>query len=211
MYKRDYSSFVENDFIDDISIQNWDVCNNNDTNLKFNDFLWRVEGCIDRNAPLKRLNNKQQKMLNPWINKNIKMISHRERLLHRKKDDPTNHHLERAYKLFRNRITREIKKSKKKYYKEYFENNISNMKKTWQGIKEIINMNNKSGPQINQLNYKGKLVDNNKDIANNFNDFFTNIGLLLDNEIPVSQWVYSIPPTKNTTFLLDFPRQILMK
>ena len=62
MYKRDYSSFVENGFIDDISIQNWDVCNNNDTNLKFNDFLWRVEGCIDRHAPLKRLNNKQQKI-----------------------------------------------------------------------------------------------------------------------------------------------------
>ena len=42
-------------------------------------------------------------------------------------------------------------------------------------------MNNKSGPQINQLNYKGKLVDNNKDIANHFNDFFTNIGPILDN------------------------------
>ena len=84
------------------------------------------------------------------------MISHRERLLHRKKDDPSNQHLERSYKLFRNRINREIKKSKKKYYKEYFENNISNMKKTWQGIKQIINMNNKLGPKITQLNYKGK-------------------------------------------------------
>ena len=141
-------------------------------------------------------------MLNPWINKNIiKMISHR------KKDDPTNHHLKRAYKLFRNRITREIKKSKKKYYKEYFENNISNMKKTWQGIKEIINMNNKSGPQINQLNYKGKLVDNNKDIANNFNDFFTNIGPLLDNEIPVSQCpngsIVYLPPRIPHSFLIS--------
>ena len=135
------------------------------------------------------------------------MISHRERLLHRKKDDPTNHHLERAYKLFRNRITREIKKSKKKYYKEYFENNISNMKKTWQGIKEIINMNNKSGPQINQLNYKGKLVDNNKDIANNFNDFFTNIGPILDNEIPVSQRpngsIVYLPPRIPHSFLIS--------
>ena len=135
------------------------------------------------------------------------MISHRERLLHGKKDDPTYHHLERAYKLFRNRITREIKKSKKKYYKEYFENNISNMKKTWQGIKEIINMNNKSGPQINQLNYKGKFVDNNKDIANNFNDFFTNIGPILDNEIPVSQRpngsIVYLPPRIPHSFLIS--------
>ena len=115
------------------------------------------------------------------------MISHRERLLHRKKDDPSNQHLERSYNLFRNRINTEIKKSKKKYYKEYFENNISNMKKTWQGIKQIINMNNKLGPKITQLNYKGKMVDTNEDIANTFNDFFTNIGPILDNEIHVSQ------------------------
>ena len=209
VYKRDYSSFVETDFIDDISIQNWNVKEYDDTNSKFNDFVWRVECCIDCHAPLKRLNKKQlKKMSNPWINKDIiKMISHRERLLHRKKDDPSNQHLERSYKLFRNRINREIKKSKKKYYKEYFENNISNMKKTWQGIKQIINMNNKLGPKITQLNYKGKMVDTNEDIANTFNDFFTNIGPILDNEIPVSQRpdgskVY-LPPRIPHTFLIS--------
>ena len=39
----------------------WNANNSNDTNSKFNDFLWRVEGCVDRHAPLKRLNKKQQK------------------------------------------------------------------------------------------------------------------------------------------------------
>ena len=91
-------------------------------------------------------------MANPWISKNIiKMISHRERLLHMKKESSGNQHLEKSFKLLRNRITREIKKAKKKYYKEYFENNLNNMKKTWQGIKQIINMNNKVSPQIIQL------------------------------------------------------------
>ena len=134
------------------------------------------------------MNKKQQKkMTNPWItNEIVNMITHRERLLHRKKQDPTNQHLETSYKLFRNRITREIKKAKKKYYKEFFDNNISNMKKTWQGIKQIINMNNKSGSQITQLNYDGKHIDTNIGMANSFNDFFTNIGPILDNEIPKS-------------------------
>ena len=171
-----------------MSIQNWNANNSNDTNSKFNDFLWRVEGCVDRHAPLKRMNNRQQKkMANPWISKNIiKMISHREKLLHRKKESPCNQHLEKSYKLFRNRITREIKKAKKKYYKEYFENNINNMKKTWLGIKEIINMNNKLAPQITQLKYKGKQINTNVDMTNTFNDFFTNIGPILDSGIPVS-------------------------
>ena len=36
--------------------------------------------------------------------------------------------MEITYNLFRNRINREIKKSKKAYYQEYFQNNLSNMK-----------------------------------------------------------------------------------
>ena len=46
----------------------------------------------------------------------------------------------RAHKLFRNRITREIKKAKKEYFKQFFEDNLNNMKKTWQGIKKHINI-----------------------------------------------------------------------
>ena len=78
------------------------------------------------------------------------MISHRDRLFKKKKEDPLNQHIKHSYNLFRNRTTREIKKSRRKYYKEYFEGNLNNMKKTWQGIKQIININNKAGVQINQ-------------------------------------------------------------
>ena len=46
------------------------------------------------------------------------------------------------------------------------------MKKTWQGIKQIINMNNKVSHQITQLKYKGKQINTNVDMANTFNDFF---------------------------------------
>ena len=50
VYKRDLSSFDDQMFIDDISIQNWNAHNFKDTNSKFNDFLWRVESCVDRHA-----------------------------------------------------------------------------------------------------------------------------------------------------------------
>ena len=76
--------------------------------------------------------------------------------------DPLNQHIKRSYNLFRNRITREIKKAKRKYYKEYFDANLNNMKKTWQGIKQIINLNNGVGPHITQLQYKGKQIKTNK-------------------------------------------------
>ena len=46
----------------------------------------------------------------------------------------------KGYNLFRNRAAREIKKSKKKYYSEYFEMNKMNIKKIWSGIREIVNI-----------------------------------------------------------------------
>ena len=52
---------VTTEFTDDVSIQNWNANNSNDTNSKFNDFSWRVEGCIDCHAPLKRLNKISKK------------------------------------------------------------------------------------------------------------------------------------------------------
>ena len=115
VYLRDMSNFDEKLFIDDISIQNWNANRYTDTNSKFNDFLWRVENCVDRHAPIKKLNRKQMKKRSkPWITTRIlKMINHRERLFHKKKDNPLSVQIKNVYNLFRNRINREIKKSKK--------------------------------------------------------------------------------------------------
>ena len=114
IYKRDFSKFDEKSFIDDMSIQNWEASNFTDTNSTFDDFVWRIEDCVDRHAPFKKLNKKQvKKNSKPWINNDIiKMIRHRDRLFKKFKAVPFNNHIKSIYNLFRNRITREIKKAK---------------------------------------------------------------------------------------------------
>ena len=59
-YKRNYRNFSEESFIADISIQKWynDFTNVNDS---YNDFIFRLEGCVNRHAPIKKLNQKEQK------------------------------------------------------------------------------------------------------------------------------------------------------
>ena len=116
-FYRDYSNFNKNSFIDDVSIQNWNSPNFTNTNEKFNDFLWRLEGCVDRHAPLKKLNKKQlSNRSKPWINDNIlKLMRHRDKLLCKKKKNPTDINIKHAYNIFRNRTTREIRKAKKIY------------------------------------------------------------------------------------------------
>ena len=79
-------------------------------------------------------------MSKPWIsNELIKVINVRNRLFQREKHQPNNINIKNLYKLFRNRINREMKKSKRDHYNQFFENNINNIKKTWEGIRSIIN------------------------------------------------------------------------
>ena len=91
IFKRDMSKFENNAFIDDVSIQNWNAFENIDTNTKFDDFLWRLEGCVDRHAPIKKLSKKEMnKKEKPWItNKLLKLIKAKEKYFHAHKSNPS--------------------------------------------------------------------------------------------------------------------------
>ena len=62
-------------------------------------------------------------------------------------------------------MNRELIKSKKEYYNQYFEENKQNNKKVWEGIKSIININNYKSKNITQLNVNDRVIDNPKGIV----------------------------------------------
>ena len=71
MYKRDYKNFDSQSFIEDITIQKWNNDYNN-TNDCYNDFIFRLEGCVNRHAPQRKLNLKEKKMSQkPWITNDL--------------------------------------------------------------------------------------------------------------------------------------------
>ena len=75
-------------------IQNWN--NKYDPiNDQFNDFHWRLDECINRHAPIKKLSPGAIKLKSkPWItNKITKMIKFRNKLFDRKKRPPNNSRL----------------------------------------------------------------------------------------------------------------------
>ena len=65
--------------------------------------------------------------------------------------------------MFRNRVDKELKNSKEKYYEDYFTEH--NIKKTWDGIKKIVNLK-KTSKRTTQLNIGGKIIDYDNEIAN---------------------------------------------
>ena len=78
MYTRNYSKFSNESFCDDVSIQKWDN-NLEDVNDQFNDFLARLEGCVDWHAPIKELNQREKKL--------IKLIKKRNCIFKNKKKE----------------------------------------------------------------------------------------------------------------------------
>ena len=72
------------------------------------------------------------------------------------------------YKLYRNQIVTLTCVCKENYYQSFFENNKTNPKKIWSGIRSILNMKNTKANN----KYDKALTTNEKDIDNHFNTFF---------------------------------------
>ena len=92
--------------------------------------VWRLDGCVERHAPTKRLSPKEVKFkLKPWITPEIqKLIRIRDRLFARKKRQPENEYVKDVYNKVRNKVSRELAKSKKEHYNSYFDEHNTNIK-----------------------------------------------------------------------------------
>ena len=100
------------------------------------------------------------------------MIKIKNKLFERTKRQSSNENVKHLYNIFRNKVNRELKKSKKSYYTTYFEEHSNNFKKTWEGIRSIVNIKNSVNPKIAQLNINGTVIDKPNLVINETNNCF---------------------------------------
>ena len=131
---------------------------------------------IDRHMPVRKLTTKECKQkIKPWITPKIIAKIKTKNKLYKKfmksksKDDQL------QFNKVKNEITSLTRKSKQDYYKKYFDKHSKNSKKIWNGIKEIINLKQKSSSLPTSLIDNGKFLSNQKDVANHFNSYFSDI------------------------------------
>ena len=100
--------------------------------------------------PLRKLSNKEfKRMYKPWIANGIfNSISRKNKSLYNKytktKDNAQKIIYFEEYKILRNTINELVRTSKKAYYESFFTEHNNNIKKVWQGIKEIVNIKSKN-------------------------------------------------------------------
>ena len=77
-----------------------------------------------------------------------------------------------------------MRKSRKQYLKQYFIKHANNLKKTWNGINNILHRQGKIKVSDIFLNIDGKLVTDQKTVVNKMNNYFINVADNLAQKIP---------------------------
>ena len=183
--KRDFSKFDEQKFVDSFAGNNLDFLADRELSLKSLIYFTKTFHHMLSIMHPKKMNKRDLQLHEkPWITSKIqKLIKHRDKLL-RKLNRKFTYDTEYLYKKFRNRVVSEIRSSKINYYNHYFVEHQTNMKMLWTGIRSIINIKSKQFYNISQLVQNGEIVQNSKEIANIFNNYFVNIAGKIDSEIP---------------------------
>ena len=180
---RDYSNFSADSFAKDLLEVDWDRMIANGANCPdklFSTFYNKYNKIVNKHAPFKRLSNRKAKQLSkPWITTGIKASIAVKSKLYASGDDS-------RFKYYRNKICSLIRLSKKRHYYEYFEHNFTNMKKTWEGINELLYRRKRNFKNITQLKDRGNVVKEASQIPNILNKHFASVGTRLASKFPPS-------------------------
>ena len=191
VYQRDTRFLNKDELIKDISEVNWQSSlkyEKNDPNFSFNTFEKVINKILNKHMPIKKMSKKELKTKSkPWITQGIKnSISRREKLYSKfikseNKEAKDNYHQE--YKELRNQIVEICRQSKNNHYQQYFLNNAHNTKKTWEAVRSIINIKTSKRSNINSLLVNNQVTNDPKEIADNFNTYFSSIASKLQSKI----------------------------
>ena len=143
-----------------------------DANISFNKFL-NIYLRIFQSCFIKKRKNSNT-VSKPWITKGIKTSCNRKRELYLKARYSNELEHKLYYKHYCKILSKVIKEAKKLYYKDIITKSKNKMKTTWNNIhKEISNPTNENN--IKLLKIKNHTVQNQRSIANEFNNYFLNI------------------------------------
>ena len=176
-YFRDFSSFKDELFINDLNNLNFSNLVSSDVNQSMNNILKALTKITDKHAPLKKISNSQKRLLKKsWISKCLLVsIKKRHKLFksHFLSKDPEKI---KQYLIYNNKLNKLKERAKKNYFTAKFNLNKNNIKATWGLIGMLINMKKNSSTSINQLFCNNRIYTDKRDICEHLNSHFIKVG-----------------------------------
>ena len=120
----------------------------------------------------------------PWLTSALKQSIRKKNRLYAKFKRIQCSYNECHYKMYRNQLSSLLKNAEKTYYADLPESNKSNLKKTWNILKHIVNKKKGDKMQEKFKRSDNSITNDKYIISENFNDFFVNVGHNLAKHIP---------------------------
>ena len=183
---RQFKHFQKNKFLNDLEQMPWsniDLCS--DPNDMWHEWKQMFVSCMDKHAPrkLKRISKKRA----PWITKGLLNKIHRRDLIKKKAISSNDHEMWEQFKCARNQANNAIKQAKKRYFSDNLKVSKGNPRKTWNLINELTSRNTSKSTNILEIQVDNRTISSPGDMAEAFNDHFTNIGQVLAQEVPSAE------------------------
>ena len=151
---------------------------------------------------------------NAWYNQGLKELNDlKERNYRKYIKNKTNEYLKDQYYRSKNEYMNKIKWTKKNFFHSIFLKVKNDVKKTWRVINSVLGR--KKEKQLFKLRIDGKDINDDLEIANEFNNYFSNVANNLVNKIPTSSsrrkyWEYLRNRNKNNLkFNATNPSEVL--
>ena len=186
MLKRKFNEETKSKFMRKLQETEWDsILSSTDTQDAFTQFHNIYKNAFETSFPIIKVkfqyNNRK-----PWLLKGLRSsIKQKNKLYVKSIRCPTLSN-ERAYKDYKKALTRALVAAEKSHVQDLLARNKSNLGKSWKIIKGILNKNNSKNVQ-STFCANGRLISDKNEIAEQFNNFFVNIGPTLSNKIPFTE------------------------
>lgn len=189
---RDINDSNLNKFVTKMSMLNWDDNESTENvNACYRIFMSKFGSLYKQCFPLISKRTKlKRKMHKPWISPAIvKSITRKDKLYKAwLKSKTTSTH--EKYKKYKNKLGHIIRVAEKNYYTSRFKDVEGDAKRTWNLIKSVINGTSKFN-NIREIRLNSSTTTANPvQIANKFNEYFTNVGRDLAKNIPDTNGSY---------------------
>jgi hypothetical protein len=131
-------------------------------------------------------------MTKKWITIGLKIsCKKKHKLFIKYLKNPTEENREK-WKTYSRTLKKTCRKAEYNYFRQLIEDTEGSLRKLWHVFKPILNINcQKQHKKIEKINIDGKIINDSKQIADSFNDYFCGIGKALSQKLPKMSMSYT--------------------
>ena len=175
-------------------------------NKAYNTFVQLYMTAFDQSFPLRNVKaNKKFIKRKPWMTPGLLNSSRtKAKLLTKKLNKPNTLNIDK-YRIYNNTYNTIKRSMKVQYYNTMLKENKYNIKKSWSILKVAIGKRNDKSSLPHEFIINNNPVTDNSEIANNFNEYFANIGPITINNVPITEKKYTdyLPDPLTKSMFLD--------